>query len=282
MCNFSFAGYENMNNLVIVKGGGDIATGIAHRLYQSNFQVVILEIALPTVVRRTAAFAQAVIQCAPVTVEGVTARLAKLDEARTLIECGLIPVLLAEEPQSVEKVIAALKPVAVVDAIIAKRNNGTQLTDAPVVIGVGPGFTAGEDVHAVVETMRGHELGRVIYQGTAIENTGIPGEIGGFTLERLIKSPADGLFIGCRQIGDTVAAGDIVGHVGDIPVKAAIDGVLRGLLQNRLIVETGMKLGDVDPRCRREHCFTISDKARAVGGGVLEALLHLYIPCRDL
>lgn len=263
-----------MSNLIIVKGGGDLATGIACRLYQSNFHVVILEIAKPTVVRRTVAFAQAVIQNSPVVVEGVTAKLAKLEEVQTILANGQVPILLASEPASVQQVIATLKPLAVVDAIIAKRNTNTKITDAPIVIGVGPGFTAGTEVHAVVETMRGHDLGRVIYEGRAIENTGIPGEVGGFTLERLIKAPAAGTFTVCREIGDIVAQGDVVGHVNDTSVKVAIAGVLRGLLQNGLVVEAGMKIGDVDPRCRREHCFSISDKARAIGGGVLEALLH--------
>lgn len=264
-----------MDKIVIVKGGGDIATGIAHRLYQSHFDVVVVEIANPTAVRRTVSFAQAVIQQAPMTVENVTARLATLGEVPELLAAGQIPVLLASAPAALHQVIAALKPVAIVDAILAKCNLGTHITDAPVVIGAGPGFTADEDVHAVVETMRGHDLGRVIYHGTAIANTGIPGNVGGFTIERLIKSPADGVFVACREIGDTVAAGDIVGHVGDTAVKVNLAGVLRGLLQNNLTVAKEMKLGDVDPRCRREHCFSISDKARAVGGGVLEALLHL-------
>lgn len=264
-----------MKNIVIIRGGGDLATGIAHRLHQSRFKVVILEIPQPTVVRRTVAFAQAVIQGAPMAVEGVTARLALLDQAAGVLAANQIPILMASEQAAFKQAAAALKPLAVVDAIIAKQNLGTQITDAPVVIGIGPGFTAGTDVHAVVETMRGHDLGRVIYQGTAIKNTGIPGQIGGYTLERLIKSPAAGVFTGSRQIGDTIAAGELVGYVGDVPVTAAIAGVLRGLLQNGLSVRPGLKLGDVDPRCCREHCFTISDKARAVGGGVLEALLHL-------
>lgn len=264
-----------MSNIVVIRGGGDIATGIAYRLHQSRFKVVILEIPQPTVVRRTVAFAQAVIQNSPMAVEGVTARLAMLDEVTQVLSTNQIPVLLAYEQPSVKQVISTLKPLAVIDAIIAKHNLGTQITDAPIVIGVGPGFTAGTDVHAVVETMRGHDLGRVIYQGKAIKNTGVPGQIGGYTLERLIKAPAAGVFIGCRQIGDTVAAGEVVGHVGDTPVMVAITGVLRGLLQNGLIVRPGMKLGDIDPRCCREHCFTISDKARAIGGGVLEAILHL-------
>ncbi|MDF2569937.1 MAG: selenium-dependent molybdenum hydroxylase system protein YqeB family [Sporomusa sp.] len=264
-----------MNNLVVIRGGGDIATGIAHRLYQSRFNVVILEIPKPTVVRRTVAFAQAVIQGVPMTVEGVTAKLALLDEVEEVLLDKQIPVLLAPELPTVKHVITRLKPLAIVDAIIAKHNLGTTIADAPIVIGVGPGFMAGVDVHAVVETMRGHDLGRVIYQGEAIANTGVPGEIAGYTLERLIKAPTAGRFTSCRQIGEKVAAGEVIGHVDDDPVMVAIEGVLRGLLQNGILVKQGMKLGDVDPRCCREHCFLISDKARAIGGGVLEALLHL-------
>jgi len=263
-----------MRDIVLVKGGGDIATGITNRLHQSHFSAVILELDKPTVVRRTVSFAQAVIQNSPVTVEGVTAKVVTLDEVYEVLSSGEIPVLLASEPFLVKQVIDTLKPVAVVDAIIAKRNTGTQITDAPIVIGVGPGFIAGLDVHAVVETNRGHNLGRVIYQGAASDNTGIPGNVGGFTIERLIKSQNAGKFIGCREIGDTVAAGEVVGYIDGVPVKVAITGMLRGLLQTGLMVKSGMKLGDIDPRCRREHCFTISDKARAISGGVLEALLH--------
>ena len=263
-----------MRDIVIVKGGGDIATGITNRLHQTHFRAVILELDKPTVVRRTVSFAQSVIQNSPMTVEGVTAKVVTLDEVPEVLSIGQIPVLLASEPFLVKKVIAKLKPVAIVDAIIAKRNIGTQITDAPIVIGVGPGFIAGLDVHAVVETNRGHNLGRVIYQGAASDNTGIPGNVGGFTIERLIKSQNAGKFIGCREIGDKVAAGEVVGYVDGVPVKVAITGILRGLLQTGLTVKTGMKLGDIDPRCRREHCFTISDKARAISGGVLEALLH--------
>lgn len=266
-----------MKKIVIVKGGGDLATGIAHRLQQSHFSVVILELDKPTVVRRTVAFAQAVIQNAPVTVEDLTARVVTLDEVHAVLSVGQVPVLLASEPSLVKSVISVLDPVAVVDAIIAKQNTGTKITDAQLVIGVGPGFTAGIDVDAVVETNRGHDLGRVIYQGAASKNTGIPGDVGGFTIERLIRSSNAGIFTGCREIGDSVAADEVVGHVGKVPVKAAIAGIVRGILQNGLLVKSGMKLGDVDPRCRREHCFTISDKARAIGGGVLEALLHMLL-----
>lgn len=261
-----------MHNLVIVKGGGDIATGIAHRLHQSKFSVVITELPKPTVVRRTVAFAQAV-TAGKAVVEGVTARLVTLTEVYGTLAAGHIPVVV----DGAAECVVALKPQAVVDAIIAKRNTGTKRADAPVVIGVGPGFVAGGDVNAVIETMRGHELGRVIYQGTAIANSGIPGEVGGYTLERLIKAPADGIFIACHDIGDTVNGGEIVGHIGESPARVAIPGVLRGLIQTGLKVTKGLKIGDVDPRCRREHCYTISDKARAIGGGVLEALLHMEV-----
>lgn len=261
-----------MHTLVVIKGGGDIATGIACRLYRSGFSVVITELPCPTVIRRTVAFAEAV-AAGQVAVEGVTARRVVLTEVDQTLAAGCIPVVV--DPAA--ECVAVLKPQAVVDAIIAKRNTGTKITDAPVVIGVGPGFTAGVDVAAVVETMRGHDLGRVIYQGKAIANTGIPGEISGYTLERLVRAPAAGVFTGCRRIGDVVAAGEVVGHVNGVPVQTLIAGVLRGLIQSGLTVTKGLKLGDVDPRCKREHCYTISDKARAVGGGVLEALLHLGV-----
>ncbi|HWR07266.1 selenium-dependent molybdenum cofactor biosynthesis protein YqeB [Sporomusa sp.] len=258
--------------IIVIKGGGDLATGIAHRLHQSRFKVVITELPKPTVVRRTVAFAQAVIDGQAV-VEGVTARLVTTEQVRETLAAGNIPVVV--DPHA--HCVVACRPQAVVDAIIAKKNTGTRITDAPVVVGVGPGFTAGMDVHAVIETQRGHDLGRVIYQGPASANTGIPGALGGYTLERLIKAPAAGVFTACRSIGDTVAAGDIVGYVGAKPVSVVITGVLRGLIQDGLTVFEGLKIGDVDPRCRPEHCYTISDKARAIGGGVLEALLHMGV-----
>ena len=167
-----------------------------------------------------------------------------------------------------------LRPDALVDAILAKRNLGTRITDAPVVVGVGPGFTAGEDCHAVVETMRGHTLGRVIYQGSALPNTNIPGLIGGYAGERVLRAPDDGIFHTVLDIGAQVKSGNVAGEVNGKPMRCTIDGVLRGLLADGTPVFKGMKSGDVDPRCKEEYCYTASDKAFAVGGGVLEAVLH--------
>ena len=258
-----------MNRLVIVKGAGDIATGIAHRLYCSGFRVVTTELFQPTVIRRTVAFAEAV-YTGRVVVEEVTAVKTLPDSVLQVVEEGKIPVVV--DPAGA--VIKQLRPWAVVDAILAKRNVGTQINDAPVVIGVGPGFVAGVDVHAVVESMRGHYLGRVIYNGQALQNTGVPGDIGGYTKERILRAPRAGVFQAERPIGSAVSVGETVAWVSDQPVVATISGVLRGLLQEGLMVEAGMKIGDIDPRCQPEHCFTISDKARSIGGGVLEALLY--------
>ena len=260
---------NRLNNLVLIKGGGDIATGIAHRLYQSGFPIVMTELPRPTMVRRSVAFAQAVFD-GQMKVEGIMAKRVKLDQLQSALFAEYIPVVVDEHAQC----IPIIKPKVIVDAIIAKRNIGTRLSDAAIVIGIGPGFTAKVDVHAVVETMRGHHLGRVFYDGSALADTGIPGEIAGYTSERLLKSPAPGPFVSCRSIGDTVCAGDIVGYVNGIEAKTAIAGILRGLIQDGIYVQPGMKIGDVDPRCCKEHCFTISDKARAVAGGVLEAVLH--------
>lgn len=256
--------------LTLIRGAGDIATGIALRLYRSGISVVMTDLPRPTAIRRTVAFSEAIVRGETV-VEDVTARLAHdAEEARTLLAQGIVPVL--ADPDCTCR--TALRPDALVDAILAKRNLGTTITDAPVVIGVGPGFTAGEDCHAVVETMRGHTLGRVIYSGSALPNTAIPGLIGGFAGERVLRAPADGVFRSARKIGDLVAAGDVAGYVGDEPMRCTIDGVLRGLLADGIPVRKGMKSGDVDPRGAVENCYTASDKALAVGGGALEALLH--------
>lgn len=256
--------------LVLIRGAGDIATGIALRLYRAGFQIVMTEIRQPTAIRRTVAFSEAMLT-GETQVEGVTAKRAEIGDVAELLAKGFVPVLADPEAES----IARLHPQVVVDAILAKRNLGTKITDAPVVVAVGPGFTAGKDCHAVVETMRGHTLGRVIYEGSALPNTAIPGLIGGFAGERVLRAPDDGIFHPTHKIGDLVEAGDTVGHVNGKPMTCTISGVLRGILPEGVPVHKGMKSGDVDPRGEKANCTTASDKALAVGGGVLEAILHL-------
>lgn len=179
-----------------------------------------------------------------------------------------IPVIVDEKAE----IRKDYQPDVVVDAILAKKNLGTRITDAPLVIGVGPGFTAGEDCHAVVETKRGHYLGQAIWKGSAIPNTGIPGNIGGFTVERIIRATADGIFEPVAKIGDMVEKDQIVAYSGGKEIRAKMSGIVRGMLQEHVLVTENMKCGDIDARCELEHCYTISDKARAVGGGVLEAV----------
>lgn len=256
---------------VLIRGAGDIASGIALRLHRAGMQVVMTDLPAPTAIRRTVCFSQAIL-LGEMTVEDVTARRAdSVEEAESLLRRGLIPVL--ADPDCACR--AQLRPDALVDTILAKRNLGTKIDDAPVVVGIGPGFTAGEDCHAVIETMRGHTLGRVIYSGRAIPNTNVPGLIGGFAGERVLRAPADGAFRSVRRIGDLVKAGDVAGYVSGEPMVCTIDGVLRGLIADGIPVRKGMKSGDVDPRGNVENCYTVSDKATAVGGGVLEAILHL-------
>lgn len=255
---------------VMIRGAGDIATGIALRLHRAGFNIAMTEIAAPTAIRRTVCFSQAVLY-GTYTVEDVTAqKMSVSDDLNVVWDSGRIPVLVDETGKSIQ----TLHPDVVVDAILAKKNLGTHITDAPMVIGVGPGFTAGTDCHAVVETMRGHYLGRVIWEGSAIPNTGIPGLIGGFAGERVLRAPADGVFHQIREIGDAVKMGDVAGEVNGVPMKCTLDGVLRGILADGTPVFKGMKSGDVDPRCKPDHCTCASDKAIAVGGGVLEAILQ--------
>jgi xanthine dehydrogenase accessory factor len=256
---------------VIVKGGGDLGTGVIYRLYQAGLRVVVTELPAPLVIRRRVALATAVYE-GVVDVEGVLGRrIDGVPQAEAAWEAGQVPVLVDPDATAV----AQLRPAAVVDAAMAKRNMGTCLDDAPVVIGLGPGFVAGEDVHAVIETQRGHYLGRVIYKGPAAPNSGVPGSTQGVTAKRVLRAPADGRFKGLAQIGDRVQMGQAVAEVEGSPVRAEIDGVLRGLLADGVAVEANLKVGDVDPRGLIAHCFHISDKALAVGGGALEALLFL-------
>lgn len=258
-----------MDKKIWTRGAGDLATGIALRLYRSGFDIIMSDIAVPTTVRRTVAFSPAV-YTGETQVEGITGKLCEnISMIDTVIESGCIPVVV--DPSG--EIMKEYKPDIIVDAIIAKTNIGTKITDADIVIGVGPGFEAGVDCHAVVETKRGHNLGRVIWSGSAYPNTGVPGNIGGYTVERIIRATADGVFSAKVNIGDFVKAGDLLAYCDETPVYANIDGIVRGLLQDGVKVKKGMKSGDVDPRAEREYCFSVSDKASAIGGGVLEAIL---------
>lgn len=257
------------NTLVVIKGAGDLATGVGFRLFRCGFPVVMTELPQPTHVRRTVAFAEAVYK-KETTVEGITAQLIETSKqiGDVLLE-NKIPVIV--DPQAV--IICEQKPQVVVDARIAKRNLGTKKSEAALVIGLGPGFTAGVDVHAVIETNRGHNLGRVILDGTAEPNTGIPGIINGYGKERVLRSPIEGIISPVKTIGNFVGKGDLIAKVGREPVLAPFDGILRGLIRGGITVYKGMKIGDVDPQGSRDHCYKISDKALAIGGGVLEAIL---------
>ncbi|MGM9917417.1 selenium-dependent molybdenum cofactor biosynthesis protein YqeB [Anaerotignum sp.] len=265
-----------MENLVIVRGGGDIATGTIYKLFQCGFRVLILETENPSAIRRNVAFSEAVYNGTQ-TVEGLTCTLAKtVEEAVSLLEEGKLAMFI--DPAG--DCIGQLHPMAVVDGILAKKNLGTHKAMAPITVALGPGFTAGEDVDAVIETMRGHSLGRVIYEGEAIRNTGIPGVIAGFSKERVLHSPGAGVMRNVKKITDTVQKGETIALIetkeGDIPVTATMDGLLRGLIRDGYPVTKGFKIADIDPRLQEyENCFTISDKARCIAGGVVEAILHL-------
>jgi xanthine dehydrogenase accessory factor len=256
--------------LVAIRGGGDLATGVAYRLFRAGFPVVVLELPQPLVIRRAVAFAEAVYS-GEITVEGVTARLtAGVAEAITLTKSGMVAVMV--DPAGYA--LPGLNPTVLVDARILKTNPGdTSMDQALLVVALGPGYTVGRDCHAVIETSRGHNLGRVLWQGKAAPNTGVPGPIKGRTKDRVLRAPAAGSVQSVAQIGDLVSTGQLIATVGGEPVRAPFQGVLRGLLHEGVPVSAGYKIGDVDPRGIRRHCFTISDKALAVGGGVVEAVL---------
>lgn len=273
----------NKKILIICRGGGDLATGIVHRLFRAGFQVLVLETDSPAAIRRQVSFSEAVYD-GTATVEGVTAeRIALADRASVnhVLEGGRVPLLVDPEGSS----IPLLKPDIVVDAIIAKKNLGTAKEMAPLVIGVGPGFTAGEDVDLVVESMRGHNLARIFTTGSALPNTGIPGNIGGFTKERVLHAEAAGYMKNIRQIGDIVEKGEEIARIYEkmtedgtfsgsyVSVEASISGIIRGLIREGYHFQKGFKIADIDPReSELANCFTISDKARSIGGSVLEAV----------
>jgi len=254
---------------VVIKGAGDLASGVAYRLHQCGLDVLMTELSNPLVVRRNVSFAEAIYE-GSTKIEGITAKLSgSLEHALILLNSRIIPVLI--DPQA--EVIKQLRPTVVIDARMAKRNLDTRIDEAPLVIGLGPGFVAEQDVDVVIETCRGHKLGRVIYSGSAVPNTNVPGAIDGYTLERLLRAPVDGQVLQSLSIGELVEKGDLVAFVEANPVHAEIAGVIRGMIKEGVWVSAGTKIGDIDPR-KDTHCDTISDKALAIGGGVLEAVFH--------
>jgi xanthine dehydrogenase accessory factor len=261
--------------LVLIKGAGDLASGVGLRLHRAGFPVVMTETAQPLAVRRRVAFAQAVFDSA-CAVEEAIARLCTVEEVSAVLASGAIPVLV--DPRTHSRI--PLHPPVLVDAIMAKRNTGTSLNDASFVVALGPGFTVGLDCHAIIETNRGHDLGRVLWHGSAEPDTGTPGELPGIggKASRVLRAPVAGYVEARVEIGDRVRGGQLLagvrspdGAAGE--VTAPFDGVLRGLVHHSIAVTQGMKIGDVDPRAERRHCFTVSDKSLAIGGGVLEAIL---------
>lgn len=266
---------RSLKDLIIcIKSAGDLATGVAVRLHRSGLKkLVLIETERPLAVRRNVSFSDAVYNKIQ-TVEGVTARLCANPEVfDDVFAAGEIAVIV--DPQW--STLKQFSPDVVVDAILAKHNLGTTKTEASLVIGLGPGFDAGKDVHCVIETNRGHFLGSTIYSGSAMENTGVPGLIAGYGIERVLWSPVDGAFRTDHQIGDMIKQGEPLGFVEDLPVLSQLDGVIRGLLYSETPVKKGTKLGDVDPRGEVSYCSLISEKSRAIGGGVLEAILHHYL-----
>ncbi len=263
------------NTLILLRGGGDLATGVAYRLHHAGFPVVVTELPNPLVVRRRVALATAALE-GEITVESLRAvRVETLDEAWTLAATGVIPVLVAPDISLLlnSSLVTRHSSFVIVDARMAKRNIDTCITDAPLVVALGPGFTAGVDCHAVIETNRGHRLGRVIWRGAAEANTGTPGLVAGKGRERVLRATAPGTVSWRVEIGDRVREGERLGDVAGQPVVAPFDGVVRGLIAPGTTVPIGLKIGDIDPRDDISAAFTISEKALAIGGGVLEAIL---------
>ncbi|MEW6717714.1 MAG: selenium-dependent molybdenum cofactor biosynthesis protein YqeB [Chloroflexota bacterium] len=258
-----------MSSVVLLRGSGDLGSGVALRLHRAGLQVVITELPQPLVIRRLVSFAEAVYQ-GEFTVEGVRAkRVTAPEEVFPVLTAGEIPVLIDPQLRSLDK----LKPSVLVDARMTKTSPDVGRRAAPLVIGLGPGFVAGENCHAVIETKRGHFLGRVYWQGTSQPNTGVPEAIAGHDADRVLRSPAEGQLIVHAQIGDILDAGDLIAEVGGKRLQAPFHGVLRGMLHAGVQVHKGMKIGDLDPRADPRYCTLVSDKALAIGGGVLEAIL---------
>jgi xanthine dehydrogenase accessory factor len=264
----------SLNQLIIgIKGAGEMASAVAWRLFCANIKkIFMMEVARPLAVRRAVSFCEVVYEGSQ-KVEAVEAvKVSNPEEIRKAWENHKIAVIVDPQWRSLQN----LRPDVTVDAILAKKNLGTNLAEAPLVVGLGPGFSAGKDVHMVIETNRGHNLGRVITTGSAEPNTGIPGSIGGHDVKRVLRAPAKGVFTAQRSIGDLVGSGEVIGSVENLAIPAEIDGILRGLIRSKTTVTAGLKLGDIDPREKKEFCYTISDKARAIAGSVLEAILRIY------
>ena len=258
---------------IVVRGGGDIATGTICRLHRCGFKVVVLEVEHPRAIRRAVSLAEAVYDGRQ-TVEGVTAeRIERAEQCGDIWQRGHVPLLVDPRAES----LGQLRPYAVVDAILAKRNLGTHKGMAGITIALGPGFVAGKDVDAVIETARGHDLGRVLTTGSAMANTGIPGAVHGYTTERVLYAPQSGVLTVIRDIGSRVETGELLATINTTPILAPFPGIVRGIIRNQSLVHQGLKIADIDPRASETHnCFTISDKARCISGGVLEALLCLH------
>lgn len=260
-----------MNKQVLIRGGGDIASGIAYILYISGFDVLMLEIEKPLMVRRTVSFAQAIYDNTT-EIEGIKAKKVNcIEEIFNSWNNSIIPIMVDQNCH----ILNQLSFPILVDATMIKKNTGTNKEMACITIGVGPGFEAGRDVSVVIETHRGHDLGRLIFKGQAEADTGIPGSIAGYDKERILRAPSDGNIHVVASIGDVVKKGQIICEVSREPVRAQINGVLRGIIMNGVMVKKDVKIGDIDPRCIKDYCFTISDKARAVGGAVLTAILTI-------
>ncbi|HPX93087.1 MAG TPA: selenium-dependent molybdenum cofactor biosynthesis protein YqeB [Bacillota bacterium] len=258
-----------MKHTILIRGGGDLASAVIHKLRQSGFRVVVCDLPSPSCVRRTVSYCNAIYE-GDWTIEGVTSRhIRSLEEIEPAIRDGLIPVLTLPDRQ----VRDFLKPDVFIDATLSKRTPDYDLSWAPLVIGLGPGIEAGKQAHVVIETKRGHYLGRLVHQGQALANTGIPGNIEGVDKDRVLRAPREGVTRNLHEIGDQVVAGDVILMVGEVPVKTVISGVVRGLIADGFQVRRGQKLGDVDPRGDADYTRTISDKGRTIAGGVLEAIL---------
>jgi xanthine dehydrogenase accessory factor len=264
--------FQLRNLLILIRGAGEMATAVANTLWQAHFRVWMTEIPHPMAVRREVSFCEAIYE-GEKEVDGVVAKyIQTTDEIDDTWKEGMIPLLIDPEAKS-RKV---LKPHVLVDAIMAKENLGTKMTHAPLVISLGPGFTAGRDVHVVIETQRGHDLARLIWEGEAEPNTGIPGEILHYSEERVLRTPVAGIFRAHKKIGEQVSQGEVVATVEGLPVKPRISGVLRGILRDGTRVKERMKAGDIDPRGKGAYCYSISDKARSIASGVLKAIIMRF------